>query len=318
MSILIAIPCFNEEANISNTINQIREATKLNNVEILVVEDGSTDNTIEVLNNLGVTIIQHQVNRGLGEAFRSMMKYCLEKKHDYMITIDADGQFDSGEIDKFIFEISSKKFDFVTGSRFLKKSQTENMPKARKVGNKIYARVISKLAAIEMTDVSCGYRAYTRNALLHLNLSGQFTYTHETILSLAQQKLRISEIPIKVKYFEERESAISGSLLKYAINTSWLIFLFVFYFAPSRFFFWLGNVFLFPSFVFLSLFLEHKIDSGSFQGYYFAGVLGGLFGALSFVMFTAAAISIVLTRLLRAQSKVLFLIKLNLYDDRNS
>jgi glycosyltransferase involved in cell wall biosynthesis len=318
MSILIAIPCFNEKDNISNTIHKIQESTKSINVEILVVEDGSTDNTIEVLNKLSDTIIQHEVNKGLGEAFRSMMNYCLEKKHDYMITIDADGQFDSMEIGKFINEISSKKFDFVTGSRFLSDSQTENMPKARKVGNKIYARVISKLAAKEISDVSCGFRAYTRNALLHLNLSGQFTYTHETILSLAQQKLRFSELPIKVKYFEERESAISGNLFKYAINTSRIIFRNVFYFAPSRVFFWLGNVFLLPSFIFLSLFFEHKIDSGSFQGYYFAGVLGGLFGALSFVMYTAAAISIVMTRILKEQNKILFLTKLNLYKGGNS
>jgi len=123
-----------------------------------------------------------------------------------MVTVDGDGQFPTSEIPKLIEPILNKEADFVTASRFLREEDyPENISMTRLWGNKQVARIISLLVGRKFYDVSCGFRAYSKEALLNLNLFGQFTYTQEVFIDLAMKGLVIKEVPIQgIRYFKGR------------------------------------------------------------------------------------------------------------------
>jgi glycosyltransferase involved in cell wall biosynthesis len=179
--VLIAVPCFNELDAIRETIKEIIKIQKtLLNVDLLIVDDGSTDESIKSIQDLEVLVIKHPTNLGLGESFKTAVDFMLEQGYEYLVTIDADGQFLATEISKFLETIDNSKWGLVTGSRFLPESNVANMTISSKIGNKAYAAILQTLTRTKITDVSCGFRAYNREALLHIDLKNNFTYTRNT------------------------------------------------------------------------------------------------------------------------------------------
>ncbi len=317
MNILVAVPCFNEESVIEKTLLKIKESTsKLDDCRILVIDDGSTDRSKAIAEKIpGLLVVMHPENQGLGATFRTAVNHALESGADILVTIDADGQFDSDEIEHLIRPLISNDFDMVTGSRFLHGSHVSDMPRIKKYGNKLYSRLISNIAKTSLSDVSCGFRAYSRTALYNMYLTGNFTYTHESIISLSQQGLRLSEVPIKVSYFTERESVISGNLFKYAASTIRIILKSFINYAPARAFFFLSVLTTANSVFFGAILIHHKLTTGQFDGFYFAVVLSTMFAICSLVLFTAATISLVTTNILKVQRKTLSILMRHIYKD---
>ena len=321
MKILVAIPAYNEEMKIHETLCSILLNTnESHDFSVLVVDDGSSDKTFEIassVNDPRVRVIRHPRNLGLGAAFKSAVKSALSTGADIMITIDADGQFDSSQLNQFISSIENSSSDLVTGSRFLAQSEVIGMPTMRNIGNRGYVKEINKIGGINITDASCGFRCYSRKALFHLHLTGKFTYTHETIISLAQQGLEISEIPVRVRYFEERKSSISGSLIRYACRTVKIIMRTYFLYAPTKVFLTIGSVFFTISIPFAVMFILNKITTGTFSGYYFAVGIASLFFMVALICFTAAANSLVSNNVLKRQNLILSLIAESSYSFKN-
>lgn len=237
--ILISIPAKNEEQMIGSVIESSKSVLeKALNItpSIIVISDGSTDNTADIAKSLGAFVIVHKKSKGLGSVFGEAVEYAIENKFDIMLTIDGDGQFDTNDIPALLKPVIEKEAAFVTGSRFLTKSKVTGIPRSKYIGNKIMSRLISSILQEKFTDVSCGFRVYSREALLHLNVFSKFTYTHETFLNLGVKKIHIQEVPISVKYFKDRTSRIASSLFRYAIQTTKIILKSVIHYRPMRLF----------------------------------------------------------------------------------
>lgn len=312
--VLIAIPCFNEVESLRHSVIDILKVkASMSKTDLIIIDDGSTDNSIESISDLGVLVLRHPTNIGLGESFKSAMEFMLCEGYDYLITIDADGQFLSSEIPAILSRIKESNWGLVTGSRFLTESNVENMPKARIIGNKLYVAILQTLSGTKISDVSCGFRAYSRDALLNLNIKNRFTYTHETIMQLTQAQIPMTDIPITVKYFENRQSKISGSLIKYGLRTLKIILKTTFILKPVQAFLSLALFFSLPGVYFGYIFIQNKIQTGSFQGYLYAGIIAGFLFILFLLAAMFAGISAVLLESNRKLGKILYLAKTSRY-----
>ena len=184
------------------------------------MDDGSTDRTTEIAKMMGADyVFKNKHNLGLGNNFRKGIEIALKLGADVIVHIDADGQFDPKDIPKLIKLIIEEKADMVTGSRFLKPGITKGMSWIRRWGNKRFTNLVNRITKKKFSDTQCGFRAYSREAALRLNLKGGFTYTQETFIDLIEKGMKIEEVPINVKYFKKRESFISGDLKKYGFKS---------------------------------------------------------------------------------------------------
>ncbi|HBB64988.1 MAG: family 2 glycosyl transferase [candidate division WS6 bacterium GW2011_GWC1_33_20] len=232
MNLLIYLPALNEEKNISEVLNKLpKKLEGVNKVSVLVVDDGSTDNTVSMAKKSGAIVISHPRNLGVGRAFHTAIEYARKNSIDILVSIDADKQFDSKEIPTVIKPILDRKADMVAGNRFAN-GIPKNMSKIKYWGNGMMAKLISFITGKKLIDVSCGFRAYGRKALHSLNLYGNFTYTQETILDLSFKELFVEEIPISVTYYPNRKSRVAGNILNYAFKTSHIIVSFLTIYKP--------------------------------------------------------------------------------------
>ncbi|MBI1944767.1 MAG: glycosyltransferase family 2 protein [Deltaproteobacteria bacterium] len=282
LRLLIALPCLNEAETVAKVIASLpRELPGVGSVDVLVVDDGSTDQTRARAQAAGAHVISHGYNRGVGAAFQTMLRYAVEQGVDLMANIDADGQFDAAEIALLVAPIVAGEADFVTGSRFVDRALIpHNMPGVKRWGNERMSTLISTLTQKKFHDVSCGFRAYSREALLQLNLHGRFTYTQETFLDLTAKGLRVKEVPVHVSYHEGRKSRVASSIPKYAVRTASIILRLYRDYNPLKFFFALAASFMVPGIGFIAFLGWHYLTTGLFTGQIWAGFVGG---ALSFV-----------------------------------
>jgi glycosyltransferase involved in cell wall biosynthesis len=311
MKLLIAMPCLNEELTVAEVIQNI--PTKIDGIthkEVLIVDDGSNDDTVQKAKSVGATVISHNTNKGVGVALQTAYNYALENDFDVMVNIDADNQFDPNYIPKVIKPIIDKKADMVTASRFIDKSYIpHNMSFIKKYGNIAMSKLISGLCGEKFYDVSCGFRAYSKETLLNLNLHGKFTYTQETFLDLTYKGLVIKEVPVVVKYFEDRKSRVAGSIWKYAIRTSNIIFTVYRDYYPMKFFGFISFLFLVVSMIFGGIFLNHFLETGKFTGYLFAGFISGFSFMISLVLFVVGLAMGMLVRIKANQERILLNLK---------
>ncbi|MCB9815089.1 glycosyltransferase family 2 protein [Candidatus Nomurabacteria bacterium] len=239
LTILVSIPAKNEALTVSEVVNGCRQVISDKyqlKADILVISDGSTDDTAHRAEVAGATVIRHDVSRGLGTIFQEAVDYAIEKKYDLMVTIDGDRQFDETEIPLLLDPIIDGQADFCSGNRFASQDAIPNMSSTKRIGNKIVARMVNYILNDNYTDVSCGYRAYSREALLHLNLFGGFTYTQEVFLNLGFKGIKIKEIPISVTYFPERKSRIARSIFRYGTQVLKIILSSLIFYKPMKFF----------------------------------------------------------------------------------
>ena len=278
MKMIILIPAYNEEDTISRTIQNIPSSFEgIDEISILVVDDGSTDATRPTAEKEGAVVVSHTRNRGVGSAFHTAVQYALENRADILVGIDADGQFNPLEIPVLIAPILNRQADMVIGNRF-SNGMPENMPRIKYRGNRIVARLVNSISGLSLTDVSCGFRAYDAEALLRLNIYGEFTYTHETILSAAYQGLKVVERPISVRYDPNRKSRVADSVFNYAVRTSKIILRVLLDYRPLRVFGTIGGVLIGLGAALVIFLFGHFFLTGSFTPYKTVGFVAmGLF-----------------------------------------
>jgi len=221
LKLVVQIPAYNEEKTITKVIKEIpKRILGISDVKVLVIDDGSKDRTVEMAQDAGADhILQHKINRGLGKSFRDGIEKSLSLDADIIVNIDGDGQFNSKDVPRLIQPILDNQADMVTVSRFLDPKLTKNMPWIKKWGNRRFTSLISKITGQKFTDTQCGFRAYSKEAALRLNLKGKFTYTQEVFIDLAEKGMRINEIPSEVTYHQKRQSIISGNLKRYGFKS---------------------------------------------------------------------------------------------------
>ncbi len=310
--LLVAIPAYNEEEKIGEVIQNIpRKLSGVSEVHILVIDDGSTDNTAKIAEDLGAEVTKNYFNMGYGVAFGKGLQHALDNNFDLMVSIDGDAQFDPKDIPKLIKPIIENNADLVTASRFINKNYYPRMPLSKFWGNKLMSIFISKLVGKKFYDVSCGFRAYSQKTLLSLNLHGRFTFSQETFIDLSFKRLKIVEIPIKVKYFPSRISKISSNLFTYGINALKIILETYRDYKPFTFFSYIALFFFIISIFFGSILLYTYISIGSFHPNIWSGFVGGTFLFISIIFFIVGISADIIKRIRINQEEILYLLKRN-------
>lgn len=283
MKYVITIPAYNEEETIGDVIQDIQKTMEGTNYqyEIQVVDDGSKDNTAKIAKDLGGIVYSHPINRGLADTFRDEIKYALNSGADVIVHIDADGQYQTEQILDLIKPIQQGEADFVLGSRFM--GTIEEMPLIKKLGNKAFSRVVSKVSGIKISDAQTGFRAFTKEVAEKVNVNSNFTYTQEQIIKVVDHKFRVVEVPI---YFARRISGTSRLMsnpLDYAIKAGVNLLRIYRDFAPLRFFGLFGFILIFIGFITLlyGLLLSNQIFDVTIAILVIAGVQTVLFGFLA-------------------------------------
>jgi len=247
LSIIVGIPAFNEEKNIAVLIVQLKKIAD----KIIVCNDGSTDLTSKIAEELGATVINHEKNLGYGAAIRSIFLKSKELDGDVLVTFDADGQHKIEDINRVIDPIINEESDLVIGSRFLDKSEKE-VPQYRKVGIKIITKITNVTIKKQLTDSQSGFRAYSKKVLNELNPSelGMGIST-EILIKASAKNFRISEVPIKITYDGDTSThnpiSHGSSVLLSTIKFTSIEHPLKFYGVPSMIFFAIGLFFVYFS-----------------------------------------------------------------------
>ena len=255
MKIIVGIPAFNEEKNIAVLIIQLKKIAD----KIIVCNDGSTDLTSEIAEELGATVINHEKNLGYGAAIRSIFLKSKDLDGDILVTFDADGQHRIEDVNRVINPIINGESDLVIGSRFLDESAKE-VPRYRKAGIKLITKITNATIKKQLTDSQSGFRAYSKKVLNELNPSelGMGIST-EILIKASAKNFRISEVPIKIVYDGDTSThnpiSHGSSVLLSTIKFTSIEHPLKFYGIPSMIFFAIGLLFT-------SLSIEYYADIG--------------------------------------------------------
>lgn len=216
MKTIAIIPAYNEES----TLEGIIRGTSRFVDEVLVINDGSTDDTANIAKSAGATVIDNIVNRGLGKTIKRGYNEALKRSADMVVQIDGDGQYDPGEIPKLIQPILDNKADLVLGSRL--ENLKYKMPWLKKEGNKAFTWLLRRLTGADIKDGQTGFRATRKEVFETLEIHGDFTYTQEMIVKASKEGWRIANVPINFYQRSAGESRLISSPLSYAWR-AWII-----------------------------------------------------------------------------------------------
>lgn len=222
MKLVVTIPALNEEKTIAQVVRGVpHRIPGVDEIEVIVVNDGSTDRTAEEAAGAGALVVTLHNRPGLGKVFSTGFERACRRGADIIVNIDGDGQFDPADISKLVQPILHGEADFVTCSRFADPALRPTMPAVKYWGNKVVTNIINWVCGgTNFSDVSCGFRAFNREAAYRLTLFGRFTYTQETFIDLFSKGLRMAEVPLKVRGVREHgKSRVASSILKYATNS---------------------------------------------------------------------------------------------------
>lgn len=254
--LIVNIPAYNEEKKIGETIARIKKSfldkfylngagSVITEKLIQLVDDGSSDKTVEKAKAAGADIIiSYKPNRRLAYAFKRAAESALENGADLFVNIDADGQFDPEDIPKLLSPILVGRSDMVIANRF-GKEESKNIPWIKDFLNRFASSVTGFFLGYPISDLTCGFRAHNREALLRLNLTNvYFTYTQETIIDAIGKNLKLEWVPVKTIYFTDRKSKIVKSVRSFVSNSFKVMLKAIRDVRPLKFFGWPGMFFV--------------------------------------------------------------------------
>lgn len=237
--LIIQMPCLNEEGTLAVALKALpREVPGVDRVEWLIINDGSTDRTIEIARENGVDhVVDLGTHHGLARGFMAGLDACLRNGADIIVNTDADNQYNADDIPKLIEPILKGEAEIVVGARPI--TEIEHFSPLKKMLQKLGSWVVRAASGTDVADAPSGFRAMTRKAALQLNVFSQYTYTLETIIQAGQKNMAIVSVPIRTNGYL-RPSRLMKSMRSY-IQRSILTILRIFItYKPLRFFLWLG------------------------------------------------------------------------------
>lgn len=235
MKLIIQIPCYNEEKTLPVTYKEIPESIGgIDEIEILVIDDGSTDNTVETAKNLGIKhIVSHSKNLGLARAFDTGLKTSIKLGADIIVNLDADNQYKASDIEKLIQPVLNKEADIVIGARPIEKIRS--FSPLKKLLQKTGSYVMRKISGADVLDAPSGFRAFSKNAAIKINIFDNYTYTMETIIQAQYKGLTIKSVPIGVNE-NLRPSRLVKNNFDYIKRSIFTMLRFIIIYRPFRFF----------------------------------------------------------------------------------
>lgn len=214
MKLIIQIPCYNEADTLTITLDELpKQIDGIDEIEYLIINDGSSDNTVEVARQWGVHhVVSFRKNRGLAKGFMAGLDACLKNGADIIVNTDADNQYCGADIEKLIRPIMEGKADIVVGERPI--DDTEHFSPIKKKLQHFGSWVVRKASHTDIPDAPSGFRAYSRDAAMRMNVVNDYTYTLETIVQAGRNKMAITSVPIRTNP-ELRKSRLFHSMWGY-------------------------------------------------------------------------------------------------------
>lgn len=234
MKLVIQVPCFNEAEQLPATVAALPSTVAgFREVVRLVVDDGSSDATVEVARRLGVEhIVQLPRNRGLAAAFSTGLEAALRAGADVIVNVDADNQYCADDISKLVAPILSGAADIVVGARPI--AQIPHFSLLKKWLQRMGSRVVRLLSGLDVPDATSGFRAFSREAALAMNVFSRYTYTLETLIQAGQRRLTVVSVPVRVNP-PTRPSRLMPNTLSYVWRAALSIVRAFIIYRPLRF-----------------------------------------------------------------------------------
>lgn len=322
MKLVVTIPALNEEKTIGDVVRAVpRDIEGISEVEIIVCNDGSTDRTAELAQEAGAIVIDIHGRPGLGRVFRTGFERAMRRGADIIVNIDGDGQFNPADIRQLIQPILNDEADFVTCSRFKDPALHPTMPAVKFWGNKVVTSIINWVCGgTHFSDVSCGFRAFNREAMYRMTLFGRYTYTQECFIDLFSKGLRIAEVPLKVRGVREHgKSRVASSILKYATNSLPIIIRAMRDIQPLKFFGGIAGLFLILSLV-TGAFITGWYFYNGFKTSPFSSVIyiSGACLILSCIFGVLALLADMLGRHRKISEEMLYLARRRIYSSKRT
>jgi len=289
MKLIVQIPCFNEENTLAETVADIpRDIDGIDVVEVLIIDDGSTDRTIEVAGECGVDhIVVNTANQGLARTFSKGIDACLKHGADIIVNTDGDNQYAGKDIPKLVAPILDGKADLVIGDRSPHKSMEFSWLK-RKL-QYLGSWVVRRLSGAWVPDAVSGFRAFSREAALRLTVLSAFSYTIETVIQAGRKNMVVASVPIDTNP-KTRESRLARSIPDF-IQRSVVTMVRVYtMYKPLRVFLLVGSLLVFLGLIPIIRFVYYYLSSGG-DGHIQSLILGSLLVSSGFGVLVVAVIA---------------------------
>ena len=263
MKVFIQIPCLNEETTLPLVFKTMPKTLPgVDKVEWLIIDDGSTDNTVAVAKKLGVKhIVQHQRNMGLARSFRDGIDYALKHGADIVVNTDGDNQYPQNRINDLVQPIIAGKADIVIGDR--QTAKIAHFSGFKKLMQRFGSWVVNQAGSTNLPDAASGFRAYSRAALIKLNIVTEFSYCMETIIQAGHKRLKIASVPIETNE-KTRESRLFKNIWQHMFKSGSAITRSYIMFRPYMIFLTLGFIFLVLAIIpFTRFFINYLQGSGA-------------------------------------------------------
>lgn len=245
MKLVIQIPCYNEEKTLAIALRDLpKQIEGIDEIQVLIIDDGSNDKTIEVAKENGVKdFVILPNNMGLAKAFSMGIAKSVEMGADIIVNTDADNQYCAQDIPKLILPILENKAEIVIGARPIE--SIEHFSPIKKALQKLGSCVMRLVSSTKIADATSGFRAFSRNAALRLNVFDNYTYTLETIIQAKAKGIEIISVPINVNP-ELRKSKLIKNMFDYIKRSMFTMMRMFIVYRPFRFFAIIGSLFLIP------------------------------------------------------------------------
>lgn len=263
MKLIIMIPCYNESETLGVTLKALpKKVDGIDKLEYLIVNDGSTDNTVDIAKAHNVNhIVNHTKKQGLARGFISGLNECIRLGADVIVNTDADNQYRADDIPCLIKPILEKKADIVIGVRTI--SEIQHFSYLKKKLQKLGSWIVRRFSKIDIPDAPSGFRAISRTAAMKLNVFNEYTYTIETIIQASQKNIAILTVPIRVNG-ELRPSRLVKSIYSYIKNSIITLIRMSIVYKPFSFFFSIGLWVFVVGFLIGARFLYYFITDGGY------------------------------------------------------
>jgi glycosyltransferase involved in cell wall biosynthesis len=289
MKLIIQMPCYNESQTLPAALSELpRQVAGFDQVEWLIIDDGSTDNTVEVAKAHGVDhVVSFPRNRGLAKGFMAGLDACLAHGADVVVNTDADNQYCAADIPKLTQPILDGQAEIVIGSRPI--AQTEHFSPVKKFLQKLGSWVVRKASGTAVADAPSGFRAIARSAAMQLNVFSEYTYTLETIIQAGHKGISVISVPIRTNE-DLRPSRLVKSIRSYVQRSILTILRIFMTYRPFRFFSMLGLIPFSLGFL-LGLRFVYFYIAGAGSGKIQSLMLSSLLMSFGFMLFVVALLA---------------------------
>ncbi len=273
LKLFVQVPCLNEEETLPLVLASIpRSIPGISSVEVLVIDDGSTDGTVEVARRLGVRhFVRHNRTMGLARSFRDGVDYALAHGADIVVNTDGDNQYPQERIGDLVEPIVARRADIVIADR--QTDQIAHFSAFKKVMQRAGSRVVNQVAGTELPDAASGFRAYSKQSLTRLNVLTEFSYCMETIIQAGHKRLRIESLPVQTNP-KTRDSRLFTSMWQHMRKSATAILRSYLMFKPHTILGLLGGLMLVTALIPIVRFLVFVV-MGESDGHIQSLVLGG-------------------------------------------